>query len=121
MTKEEIGGIVSYCKKNKVSYADRLSELGIPRWKFYKFKSKYFKRTRSRSKADFIELPPLEAVTPQPSVNELSRPAEEFHATVCGTSVELSLPGGIELRIGGETDATIIRLILQTVLSHVQP
>ena len=120
MTKEEIVGIVSYCKKNKVSYADRLSELGIPRWKFYKFKSKYFKRARSRSKADFIELPTLEAVAPPQHAGK-DTPIEEPHATVCGTSIELSLPGGMEMRIGGEIDSAIIRIILQTVLSHVQP
>lgn len=122
MTKEEIGGIVSYCKKHKVSYADRLNELGVPRWKFYKLKSKYFKKARSRGKADFIELQPAEAVE-QPRHAVKDTPTEEPHATMVRTSVELSLrlPGGIELRIGGEVDATIIRVILQTALSHVQP
>ena len=39
MTREEVAEVITYCKKNDVSYKTRLAELGIPVWKFYGRKS----------------------------------------------------------------------------------
>lgn len=41
MTKEEVAAIVSYCQENKVSFKQRLAELGIQEWTFYESKRKY--------------------------------------------------------------------------------
>ena len=41
MTKEEIAEVVAYCEENKVSYKQRLAELGINAWIFYDAKRKY--------------------------------------------------------------------------------
>ena len=41
MTKEGVAQVIAYCDENKISYKDRLSELGITAWKFYDAKSKY--------------------------------------------------------------------------------
>ena len=41
MTKEEVAGIVAYCEGKKISYKQRLDELGIPTWKFYDSKRKF--------------------------------------------------------------------------------
>ncbi len=41
MTKEEVAGIVAYCEEKKISYKQRLDELGIPTWKFYDSKRKF--------------------------------------------------------------------------------
>lgn len=38
MTKEEVASIVKYCDDNGVSYKARLSELGVPEWKFFESK-----------------------------------------------------------------------------------
>lgn len=38
MTKEEVASIVKYCNDNGVSYKARLSELGVPEWKFFESK-----------------------------------------------------------------------------------
>lgn len=32
ITKEEVAGIVAYCEEEKISYKQRLDELGIPTW-----------------------------------------------------------------------------------------
>ena len=47
MTKEEVAGIVKYCNDNGVSYKSRLSELGVPEWKFFESKRRYAKEQAS--------------------------------------------------------------------------
>ena len=41
MTKEEVAQVIAYCDENKISYKQRLSELGISPWNFYDSKRKY--------------------------------------------------------------------------------
>ena len=41
MTKEEVAQVFAYCDENKISYKQRLSELGISPWNFYDAKRKY--------------------------------------------------------------------------------
>lgn len=43
MTKEEVASIVKYCNDNGVSYKTKLSELGVPEWKFFEGKRRYAK------------------------------------------------------------------------------
>lgn len=43
MTKEEVASIVKYCSDNGVSYKARLSERGVPKWKFFEGKRRYAK------------------------------------------------------------------------------
>lgn len=54
MTREEVAEVMTYCKKNNVSYKTRLAELGIPAWKFYDSKSRYaLEQESSESKGEF--------------------------------------------------------------------
>lgn len=41
MTKEEVASIVKYCNDNGVSYKARLSEPGVPEWKFFESKRRH--------------------------------------------------------------------------------
>lgn len=41
MTREEVAEVITYCKKNDLSYKTRLAELGISACKFYDSKSRY--------------------------------------------------------------------------------
>ena len=41
MTKEEVAQVIAYCDENKISYEQRLSELGISPWCFYDAKRRY--------------------------------------------------------------------------------
>lgn len=41
MTREEVEEVITYCKKNDISYKARSAELGIPAWKFYDSKFRY--------------------------------------------------------------------------------
>ena len=44
MTREEVAEVITYCKKNDISYKTRLAALGIPAWKFYDSKSRYARK-----------------------------------------------------------------------------
>lgn len=35
MTKEDVAQVIAYCDENKISYKQRLAELGINPWNFY--------------------------------------------------------------------------------------
>ena len=47
MTKEKVASIVKYCNDNGVSYKARLSELGVPEWKFFESKRRHAKEQAS--------------------------------------------------------------------------
>lgn len=54
MTREEVADVITYCKKNDISYKARLAELGIPAWKFYDSKSRYaLEQESSEAKGEF--------------------------------------------------------------------
>ena len=58
MTKEEMASIVKYCNDNGVSYKARLSELGVPEWKFFVSKRRYAKEQASSASpaGEFLQL-----------------------------------------------------------------
>ena len=58
MTKEEVASIVKYCNDNSVSYKARLSELGVPEWRFLESKRHYAKEQASSasSSGEFLQL-----------------------------------------------------------------
>ena len=41
MTKEEVAQVIAYCDENKISYKQRLAELGVNPWSLYDAKRKY--------------------------------------------------------------------------------
>ena len=55
MTKEEIAEVVAYCDENKISYKQRLSELGISECK-----------QDGDSTGDFLQLVPGGTILPNP-------------------------------------------------------
>ena len=48
MTKEEVAQVIAYCDENKISYKQRLSELGINPWNFYDAKRKYARKPSNK-------------------------------------------------------------------------
>ena len=74
MTKEEVASIVKYCNDNGVSYKARLSELGVPEWRFFESKRNYAKERASSASpsgeflqltagGDFVPIPAFAAKT----------------------------------------------------------
>ena len=56
MTREEVAEVITYCKKNNISYKTRLAKLGIPAWKFYDSKSRYALEQESSEAKGFPQL-----------------------------------------------------------------
>ena len=53
MTKEEVAQVIAYCDENKISYKQRLSELGISPWNFYDAKRKYAPKEEGENAGEF--------------------------------------------------------------------
>ena len=62
MTKEEVAEVVAYCEENKISYKQRLSELGISDWSFYSAKRKYAPKQEGDNAGDFLQLIPYGSI-----------------------------------------------------------
>ena len=59
LSKEEISEVISYCQEHGCSYKDRLTELGIPEWKFYDSKYRYAIQERKiKESGQFLQLKP---------------------------------------------------------------
>ena len=58
MTKEEVAQVIAYCDENKISYKQRLSELGISPWNFYDAKRKYAPKEEGENAGEFLQLIP---------------------------------------------------------------
>ena len=63
MTKEEVAQVIAYCDENKISYKQRLSELGISPWNFYDAKRKYAPKEEGENAGEFLQLIPGGTVT----------------------------------------------------------
>ncbi|MCQ2059383.1 MAG: hypothetical protein MJY71_06085 [Bacteroidaceae bacterium] len=56
LSKEEISEVISYCQEHGCSYKDRLTELGIPEWKFYDSKYRYaFQERKIKESGQWLE------------------------------------------------------------------
>lgn len=56
MTKEEVAQVIAYCDENKISYKQRLAELGINTWCFYDAKRKYAQKEEGQNAGEFPQL-----------------------------------------------------------------
>ncbi len=58
MTKEEVAQVIAYSDENKISYKQRLTELGINPWSFYDAKRKYAPTQEGDNVGEFLQLIP---------------------------------------------------------------
>ena len=123
MTREEVAEVMTYCKKNNVSYKTRLAELGIPAWKFYDSKSRYaLEQESSESKGEFLELYSDGAFVPMPSFAATSGRKAKGRKEASSSqtlSIELRTPSGTMMRIQGEMSRDIIQSIIRASGGHV--
>lgn len=80
MTKEEVAGIVAYCEEKKISYKQRLDELGIPTWKFYNSKRKFAPKQDGDNAGEFLQLLPCESFLSNPIKPSRSRSSRQKNA-----------------------------------------
>lgn len=128
MTREEVAEVITFCKKNDISYKARLAELGIPAWKFYDSKSRYaLEQESSEAKGEFLQLYDGGSSVPMPSFAATSgrkakgRKAKGRKEAAASQmlSIELRTPNGTMMRIQGEMGQDFIQSIIRASSGHV--
>ena len=100
MTKEEVAQVIAYCDEDKISYKQRLSELGINPWSFYDAKRKCAPKEEGENAGEFLQLIPGGTFLPNPispSRSRSSKQKESAQETV-EVSIELRTPTGTMLQ-----------------------
>ena len=121
MTKEEVASIVAYCDENKISYKQRLDELGVPESQFYLYKRKYAPKQEGENAGEFLQLAPEGSFFPDPLKPARSRSSKQKEADRCAVSVsiELRTPNGTVMWISGDLTGRELRDIIEASSSHV--
>ncbi len=103
MTKEEVAQVIAYCDENKISYKQRLSDLGIAPWTFYDAKRKYAPKEEDDNVGEFLQLVPGGSFLPNPIKPSRSRSGKQKDSSqdVVAVSIELRTPTGTMMRISG--------------------
>ena len=119
LTKEEVLDIISYCNQNGVQRKDRLAQLGISAWMFYKSRRFYLKdESESGEKpGSFIELSRCGFVPA--TVTEMEKAVNprkvSFVKPGSQMQIECQTPRGGLLRITGDIAPSVIFGILQNI------
>ena len=123
MTREEVAEVITYCKKNDISYKARLAELGIPAWKFYDSNSRYaLEQESSEAKGEFLQLYDGGSSVPMPSFAATSGGKAKGRKEASASqmlSIELRTPNGTMMRIQGEMGQDFIQSIIRASSGHV--
>ena len=121
MTKEEVAQVIAYCEENKISYKQRLEELGINPWNFYDAKRRYAPKQEGDNAGEFLQLVPGGAFFPNPIKPARSKSGKQKNAEkgVVSISVELRTPTGTLMRISGDLTGRELRDIIIASSSHV--
>lgn len=115
MTREQILEIDQYCQEHKMSYRQRLEELDIPFWNFYKAKREYrLEDEASSNVGEFVQMVPgtfRSGLMPirngkKPSTAKGVQEAESY------LTVELRTASGTAMRIQGCMTAAHLREII---------
>ena len=121
MTKEEVARVIAYCNENKVSYKQRLEELGVTSWSFYDAKRKYSPKIEGDNAGEFLQLIPEGSFLPDPIKPARSRSKRQKTAEqeVVAVTIELRTPTGTMMRISGNLTGHHLRDIIIASSTHV--
>ena len=125
MTREEIQDIIQYCQDHGISYKQRLTELGIPLWKFYEWKRRYIieDKLHPQHEGEFIQLPStgnfVPSVLPPARTQNVKKQNEIVSEdTQSYMTVELRTIDGSQMVIQGNMTAAHLREIIKG-MNHV--
>ena len=120
MTKEEVAQVIAYCDENKISYKQRLAELGINPCSFYDAKRKYAPKEEGENAGEFLQLIPGGSFIRSPikSSRSRSRQKESAQDTVA-VNIELKTPTGTMMRISGNLTGRELKEIIMASFTHV--
>lgn len=115
MTREEILSIEEYCAEHKVSRKNRLEELGIPFWNFYKAKQKYIKADEQDAQpGQFIQLSSgryvPQTMPPARTAGKTVKPTEDKSDSFL--TIEVQTRTGTAMRIQGVMTPSHLRELI---------
>ena len=121
MTKEEVAQVIAYCDENKISYKQRLEELGINPWRFYDAKRKYAPKEEGENAGEFLQLVPGGSFLPNPIKPSRSRSSRQKDSSqgAVAVSIELRTPTGTMMRISGNLTGRELKDIIIASSTHV--
>lgn len=121
MTKEEVAQVTAYCDENKISYKQRLAELGIKPWHFYDAKRKYAPKEEGENTGEFLQLVPGGTFLPDSIKPSRSRSGKRKAADkgVVAVNIELRTSTGTMMRISGDLTGRELRDIILASSTHV--
>lgn len=121
MTKEEVAQVIAYCDENKISYKQRLSDLGIAPWTFYDAKRKYAPKEEGDNAGEFLQLVPEGSFLPNPIKPSRSRSSKQKDSSqgAVAVSIELRTPTGTMMRISGNLTGRELKDIIIASSTHV--
>ena len=120
LSKEEVLEIISYCDFHKVNRSDRLQELGISHWNFYKSRRHHLKAEKScpqESMGAFIQLKSSGEYVPS-SVTEMERsinPGRKLHTQSETMTIECQTSRGGMVRISGKMSAELLTALVKSL------
>ena len=119
LSKEQILEIISYCETNGVRRKDRLRELGISEWNFYKSRRRYLRQEKINPECagSFIQLEHGGGFVPA-TVTEMERQVNPGRQSV-GKGEELTVEcrtsrGGM-VRINGKLNAELLCALVKNL------
>ena len=121
MTKEKVAELVAYCEENKISYKQRLAELGISEWSFYSAKRRYAPKQEGDDVGEFLQLTSGEGFFPNPIKPARSRSVKQKEAerSLVAVNIELRTPTGTMMRISGNLTGRELQDIIRASSTHV--
>ena len=121
MTKEEVAQVIAYCDEKKISYKQRLSELGVNPWSFYDAKRKYAPKQEGDNAGKFLQLVPGGSFLPNPIKPSRSRSSKQKDSSqgAVAVSIELRTPTGTMMRISGDLTGRELKDIIIASSTHV--
>ncbi len=120
LSKEEVLEIISYCGFHKVNRSDRLQELGISHWNFYKSRRHHLKAEKScpqDSMGSFIQLKSSGEYVPS-SVTEMEQrinPGRKLHTQSETMTIECQTSRGGMVRISGKMSAELLTALVKSL------
>ena len=120
LSKEEVLEIISYCDSHKINRSDRLQELGISHWNFYKSRRHHLESEKSQPQAhagSFIQLESNGEYVPSSvtAMEKSIRPGRELHRQSEILTVECQTSRGGMVRINGKISAELLSTLLKSL------
>lgn len=119
LSKEQVLEIIAYCDNNRVQRKERLRELGITEWNFYKSRRQYLRQEKmsAETSGSFIQLEAGGGFVPA-TVTEMERQVNPGRQVV-GKGEELTVEcrtsrGGM-VRINGKINAELLCALVKNL------